>query len=175
MIFYSPGVKDSVTRRFLFVETGIREVFLVDSGNLGFGIRNTLELKESGIPLTIKIRNPSSTDKETGFQYLESEIHGVESKIQNCLGFLSMGRFYLTQRKLQTNMIICLRVVLNLIVLMTYLLLTLQHLDCAFNDFIIAHQISFPHNTKGTRPQLVRDFKIRTWHFRPLPLKIHFR
>ena len=35
---------------------------------VGFGIRNTLELKESGIPLTIKIGNPSSTDKETGFQ-----------------------------------------------------------------------------------------------------------
>ena len=175
MIFYSPGVKDSVDGRFLFVETGIREVFLVDSGNLGFGIRNTLELKESGIPSTIKIRNPSSTDKETGFQYLESKINGVESKIQKCLGFLSMGRFYLTERKLQTNMIICLRVVLNIIVLMMYFLLTLQHLDCAFNDFIIAHQISFPHNTKGTRPQLVRDFKISTWHFQPLPLKICFR
>ena len=72
-------------------------------------------------------------------------------------------------------MIICLRVVLDIIVLMMYFLLTLQHLDCAFNDFIIAHQISFPHNTKGTRPQLVRDFKISTWHFRPLPLKIRFR
>ena len=176
MIFYSPGVKDSGTGKFLFVQTGIREVFLVDSGNPRlWNPEHTWELKESGIPITIKIRNPNSTDKETGFQYLESKIHGVESRIQNCLGFLSMGRFYLTERKLRTNMIICLRVVLNIIVLMIYLLLTLQHLDCAFNDFIIAHQISFPHNTKGTRPQLVRDFKIRTWHFRPLPLKIRFR
>ena len=175
MIFYSPGVKDSGTRKFLFVETGIREVLSGFRKPRLWNPEHTWELKESGIPITIKIRNPSSTDKETGFQYLESKIHGVESRIQNCLGFLSMGRFYLTQRKLQTNMIICLRVVLNIIVLMIYLLLTLQHLDCAFNDFIIAHQISFPHNTKGTRPQLVRDFKICTRHFRPLPLKIRFR
>lgn len=55
MVFYSPGVKDTGTGRFLFEETGIREFFLVDSGNLGFGIRNTLELKESGITLTIEI------------------------------------------------------------------------------------------------------------------------
>ena len=160
--FYSPGVKDSGTDKFLFVETGIREVLR------GFPkprLWNPEHTWAQGI------RNPrSSTDKETGFQYLKSKIHGVESRIQNCLGSLSMGRFNVTERKLQTNMIIC----LNIIVLMMYLWLTLQHLDCAFNDFIIAHQISFPHNTKGTRPQLVRDFKIRTRHFRPLPLKIRF-
>ena len=44
----------------------------MESGILGFGIR---------IPLTIGIRNPSSTDKEKGIQYLESGIHGVESRI----------------------------------------------------------------------------------------------
>ena len=30
--------------------------------------------------------------KKSGIQYLESEIHGVESRIQDCLGFLYMGR-----------------------------------------------------------------------------------
>ena len=30
-------------------------------------------LKESGIPLTIGVRNPNSTDKKSGIQYLESE------------------------------------------------------------------------------------------------------
>ena len=31
------------------------------------------------------IRNP--TDKESRIQYFESEIHGAESRIQDCLGF----------------------------------------------------------------------------------------
>jgi len=95
MIFYSPGVKDSGTGKFLFVETGIREVFLVDSGNLGFGIRNTLELKESGIPLTIKIQNPSSTDKETGFR-IENSRRGIQNPKLSWLPFhgtiLSYGK-----------------------------------------------------------------------------------
>ena len=38
---------------------------LVESGILGFGIQ--MQLKESGIPPTIGIRKPSSTDKEFGF------------------------------------------------------------------------------------------------------------
>ena len=36
----------------------------------------------------IGIHNPSSTDKKYGIQYLESGIHGVESKIQDCLGYV---------------------------------------------------------------------------------------
>ena len=47
----------------------------VESRNLGFGIRNTAQ----------GIRNP--TDKESGIQYFESEIHGEESRTQDCLGF----------------------------------------------------------------------------------------
>ena len=39
----------------------------------------------------IGIRNPSSTNKESKIQYQESGIHGVESRIQDCLGFLYMG------------------------------------------------------------------------------------
>ena len=38
------------------------------------------------------IRSPISTDKESGIQYVESEINGVESKIQAYLGSLYMGR-----------------------------------------------------------------------------------
>ena len=40
-----------------------------------------IRLKESGIPLTIGIRNPRSTDKKSGIQYQESGIHSVESRI----------------------------------------------------------------------------------------------
>ena len=41
-----------------------------------------IQLKESGTPLRIGIRNPSSTGKESGLQHLESGIHGEESRIQ---------------------------------------------------------------------------------------------
>ena len=44
-----------------------------------------IQLKESGISLTIGIRNLSSVDNESGIQYLESGIHGVESRIQDCV------------------------------------------------------------------------------------------
>ena len=56
---------------------------LVESRILGFGIRNTAH----GIPPTIGIRNPNSTYKGSEINYLESGIHGVESRIQDCLGF----------------------------------------------------------------------------------------
>ena len=51
-------------------------------GNLGFGIQNSAQgIRNSAI--AIEIQNPSSTDcKESGIQYLESEIHSVESRIQ---------------------------------------------------------------------------------------------
>ena len=56
---------------------------LVESGILGFGIRNpSKDLNpESKVPLT-----------KTGIQYLQSVIHGVESRIQDCLGFPYIGR-----------------------------------------------------------------------------------
>ena len=52
------------------------------------------QLKESGIPQAIGILNPSSTEKdlESGNWNPESRIHDVESRIQDCLGFLYMGR-----------------------------------------------------------------------------------
>ena len=43
----------------------VRKFLLVESG---------IQLKESGIPLTFGILNPSSTDKEFGIQYRESRI-----------------------------------------------------------------------------------------------------
>ena len=55
-------------------------------------LESGIPLKESEIPLTIKIQNPSSADKESGIQYLESGIHGVESRIQNCLAFPPQGK-----------------------------------------------------------------------------------
>ena len=43
-------------------------------------LESGIQLKKSGIPLTIGIRNPNSTDEEPG-----SRIHCVESRIQDCL------------------------------------------------------------------------------------------
>ena len=44
-----------------------------------------IQLKKSGIAITIGIRKPSSTDKESG-------IHGEESRSQGFLGFPFLGR-----------------------------------------------------------------------------------
>ena len=61
------------------MESGNLEIFASGIKYLGLpGIR----LKTSVIPLTIGIRSPSSTDKESGIQ-------GVQSRIQDCLGFYS--------------------------------------------------------------------------------------
>ena len=57
--------------------TGMQPIFVVESGILGFGIRN-----------------PSSTDKWSGIQYLESGIHGLDSRVQDCLRFPHMGRSF---------------------------------------------------------------------------------
>ena len=54
--------------------------------NLEYSRTNAEWNLESGIPLTIGIQNPSSSDKESGIQHLESRIHSVESRIQDCLG-----------------------------------------------------------------------------------------
>ena len=81
------GIPESV--KFLLVECGDPAIFLVESGILGFGIRNTFQGN----------RNPSSTDEESGIQYLDSRIqhmtsgiHRVDSRIQGCLGFSYMTR-----------------------------------------------------------------------------------
>ena len=63
------------------VKLGIQQIFAVESGILGLESGIQLQLKKSGIPLTIGIRNSSSTDKESTIQYLESRIHGMEFRI----------------------------------------------------------------------------------------------
>ena len=73
---------------FLLVESGIRGLVKLEPWVLECGI----QLKESRILLTIGIWDPGSTDKESRIQYLESGIHGVESRIQDGLGFLYMWR-----------------------------------------------------------------------------------
>ena len=50
-----------------------------------WALKSGIQLKESVIPLTIGICNPSVTDKEPGLQLLEPEIYGVESRIQDCI------------------------------------------------------------------------------------------
>ena len=81
----------SESGKFVLVECGIPEIFLVEFGILGFGIQNTV--RAILIALATRIRNPSSTDKESaGIQCQVSGIHGVESRIQVCLGFPCMWR-----------------------------------------------------------------------------------
>lgn len=48
-------------------------------------MESRIQIKESGIPLTTGLGNPSLTDKE-------SRIHGVESRIEDCRAFLYMER-----------------------------------------------------------------------------------
>jgi len=52
-----------------------------------WALESGIQLKESRIPIKIEIQDLSSTEKESGIQYLESGIHGVESRIEDCLGF----------------------------------------------------------------------------------------
>ena len=58
-----------------------------------WALESGIQHKESGIPLTIVIQNPSSTDKGSRIQYLESVIHSLESsRVQrDCLGLTYMG------------------------------------------------------------------------------------
>ena len=71
---YSPHVGESGFRTRgnfrLWTDSGIQEILLWNLESLGFGFRNTYK---AGL--------------ESGLQYLESGIHDMESKIQDCLGF----------------------------------------------------------------------------------------
>ena len=86
--------KSPHAREFWFKNPGIfLLVELVESWALESGIH----LKESRIPLTIAIQNPSFTDEKSGIQFLEPGIRGVESRRfalvswHYCLGFLTWG------------------------------------------------------------------------------------
>ena len=55
-------------------------------------LESGIQIKESGIPITIGIQNSTVLQKNTGIQHLESWIHSVESRIQDCAGlFPYMG------------------------------------------------------------------------------------
>lgn len=53
--------------------------------------------------------------------------------------------------------------------------LTFQHLYSTFNNFIIAHQVTFLHHAKGTRTQIFGNFKVRSRDFRPLTFEASLR
>ena len=59
---------------------------LVESGILSFGIRNTAQ----GIRNPTKDWNP--IQGSSGIKCLESGIHGLESRLQDCFGFPNMRR-----------------------------------------------------------------------------------
>ena len=56
----------------------------MESGKLQ-AFESRIQLKESEILLMIGIWNSVSTNKECGIEYLESGIHTMESRIQDCL------------------------------------------------------------------------------------------
>ena len=65
------GIKiPEISGHFFFVESGQR-------------------LKESGIPLTIGVQNPSSTNKKFGFHYLESESTAWNPESETALDSLA--------------------------------------------------------------------------------------
>ena len=95
------SVLRSFSLAFCTVYEGNRETFCSrnpESGDFclwnkeSWALECGIQLKESRILLTIGIWDPGSTDKESRIQYLESGIHGVESRIQDGLGFLYMWR-----------------------------------------------------------------------------------
>ena len=55
-------------------------------------LESEIQLKDNGIPLTIGIRNPRSTNNESRIQYLKSEIPSVGSRIEGCLPFTQTTR-----------------------------------------------------------------------------------
>ena len=55
-----------------------------------FCLESGIQLKETGIPLTIEMRNPSSTDKESGMQY--SLLSGaIVETLSSCLQKDTLG------------------------------------------------------------------------------------
>ena len=60
---------------------------------------------ESGIPLTIVIQNPRSTDKEPRNWCLESRIHSVESRSKTVLDYLTWSGTSFRPPELQSSLI----------------------------------------------------------------------
>ena len=71
-------------------DSGFRNILLVESGILSFGMRNIAEgIQNSTNDWNSGVQNPSST-KKNGINYLESGIQGVESRIQDCLNWIPL-------------------------------------------------------------------------------------
>ena len=67
------------------LDSGIAEIFA--RGIRGsWALESEIQVKESGIP--------SPTDKKSGIQSLKSGIYDLESRIQECLGFSYMERYF---------------------------------------------------------------------------------
>ena len=76
----SPHVRESrfwSLQHFCLCNPESGKIYLADPKS--WALESRILLKESGIPL---IQVPMT---KTGIQYLESEIHGLESRIQDCL------------------------------------------------------------------------------------------
>lgn len=77
-------------RTLLFWNSESGNVLLVESGVLGFGIRNPAQgVWNPGNDWNSRY-TVSSTDKKSGDQYLKSGIHRVDSRIQDCRGLTSI-------------------------------------------------------------------------------------
>ena len=88
---------DLGTTRSTVSSTGSYTVILLQNpGNICLWIPESRALEcviqIMGISLLIGIRYPSFNDEESGIHHLESGIQGVESRIQDCLGFPYLGR-----------------------------------------------------------------------------------
>ena len=55
-------------------------------------LESRIQLKESGIPLTINMQNLIVPLTKTRVKFLESGDHRMESRIQDSVGFSYMGR-----------------------------------------------------------------------------------
>ena len=74
------GIRIPESGKFLFVGSGIRENFDMESGIQGVGIQNRAEVPHYGMKSRIEVPL-----EKTGIQH-------PESRIQDCLVFANMGR-----------------------------------------------------------------------------------
>ena len=82
--FWNPG-------NFSFWHQESEKCLPVESWIQDFGIRNLAQGIQN--PVNDYNPNPSSTDNDLEFIIYNSGIHGVESRIQDCLAFPYMGWF----------------------------------------------------------------------------------
>ena len=104
-------------------DSGIRELFTFGTQNPGtfcFWNRESRAL-ESVIPLTIGIHDLSSTDKKSGYQYLQSGIHAI----QDCHGLTSIWWYHVSY-KFWSSLVINVYGVLKLRIFVSVLLVFLS-------------------------------------------------